>query len=205
MMQNAKKKWTIEDEEFLLESYGVASMKHLVGRLRRSEEAIQQKYKEITGTKDLNMAGGLLSPRQIAPALGVDHRTIVDWIQHHNLKAKQLNRRSKYDSRHFRYYVDPIDLWKWIARHKEKINFSHVKQGELLPEPKWLEEEIRKSSYMKRPTSWTKAEDEVAFSWWQSGVNYREIAKRLNRPEKGTQRRLTYLRKKKGVTHAKTK
>jgi hypothetical protein len=204
-MQNTKKAWTPEDDDFLLESYGLTSMKYMMGRLKRTEEAIRQRYKELTGSKDVYMAGGMLSPRQVGPALGVDHRTVTDWIHHHGLKAKQLNKPIGEDKeKNYRYFLDPYEIWRWVGKNRERVNFARVIRGEILPEPSWLEDEIKKSQYVKPPKNWTDAEDEAAWFWWQSGVNYREIAKRLDRPEKGTQRRLTVIKKRKGVAHVKT-
>lgn|GEM_PF-2712175 len=200
---NQKRIWSDKDKEFLLESYGIKSMSYLIRHLKRSKEAIHQKYKELMGFQDMNLAGGLLSPPQVAEALGVNHRTVIQWICHFGLKAKQLHKVTKSDKR-YRYFIDPYDLWKWIELHKERVNFAHIKRGIILPEPKWLDEEITKAKQVKRPTNWTQEEDEAAWFWWQSGMNYREIARRLGRPEKGTQRRLTVIRKRKGETHRKT-
>ena len=178
-------------------------MKYMIRRLKRSEEAIRQKYKELTGFKDMNLAGGLFSPPEVASVLGVSPRTVMDWIHRGGLNAKQLHRARKSDKNH-RYFIDPDDLWRWLEKNKHRVNFAHVQRGILLPEPDWLEEEIKRAKAVKRPINWTIEEDELAWFWWQSGVNYREIARRLGRPEKGTQRRLTVIRKRKGEVHQKT-
>lgn len=203
--KNNNKIWTPEEDEFLLESFGFTSMKYMKGRLKRSEDSIKQHYRELTGSLDMHLAGGFLSPRQIGPILGVEHSTVINWIHDHGLKSKQFHKSdSNNQEKRYRHFIDPQDLWSWIAQNKNRINFSQIVRGEILPEPDWLEEEIKKAEYKKPPKNWTTAEDEAAWFWWKGGVNYREIAKRLHRPEKGTQSRLTIIRKRKGVAHVKT-
>jgi|SRR5579875_1347935 len=195
MQVNHKKIWTPEQEEFLLESYGSTTMKYMIKVLGKSETAIKQKIKELMGTYDMHAIGGLYSARYVAQALGVEVRTICDWIHRYQFPAKQLNNKKK----NYQYFIDAYEAWRWVKLHKERVNFAHVKKGILLPEPAWLDDEIKKdmAKGIKRPTCWTKEEDESAWFWYKGGMNYREIAKRLGRPEKGTQRRLTLIRKHK--------
>jgi hypothetical protein len=193
------KLWTTEEEDILLESYGSTTVKTLVKRLGKSEDAIKQKMKELTGSYDMHAAGGLFTARQVAPALGVDHRTVCEWIKTMGFPAKQLNRKTKHSDKNYQYFIDPYEVWRWVSKNKERVRFAHMERGLLLPEPHWLDAEIKKDAKkgLKRPTNWTDEEDELAWFWYKGGVNYREIARRLGRPEKGTQRRLTVIRKKK--------
>ena len=204
-MQNNKRAWTEEDKSFLLDSYGVKTMEYIKKKLRRSENAIQLKFYELIGTKDLTLAGGLLSPPQVAEALGVDRATVTIWIRKYGLKASQLYKSKNREDVSYNFYLEPQDVWNWVAEHKDRVNFARVQRNIILPEPKWLQEEISKSQYMKPPKNWSEEENRQAYVWWQNGINYREIAKRLNRPERGTQRRLTALRKLYQKPHTKTK
>lgn len=204
VLTRSKKNWTTEEKEELLELYGTVSISALMKKLNRSEEAIIQKHYELTGVKDMQVAGGHLSATEVAEAVGVTHRTVVNWIHNFDLPATQ--RRKKYGSeKRYRYSIDPTSFWRWATDHRHRIPFHLLKRHVILPEPRWVEKEVekRKSTPLKANTAWTTQEDETAFFWWQSGMNYREIAKRLGRPEKGTQRRLTAIKKMKGATHAK--
>ncbi len=203
-MINSKKIWTTDDDEFLLDSYGNTGMRYMVRELQRSEDAIRLRHKELTGTMDMHIAGGYITPRYLASVIGVDQRTVVYWIQESGLKAKQFHKNIKGDKNRYRYFIDPYDFWNWLENNKQRVNFSHIERGVLLPEPYWLDDEIRKATSLKRPKSWTEEEDELAWMLWQGGVNYRDIARCLNRPEKGTQRRLTAIRKRKNERHVKT-
>lgn len=200
--KNHKKIWTKEQDDFLLEYYGSATVKWVADRLGKTEHAIRQRLQVIDGSCDTYISSGMLSPRQIAPALGVSHNTIVNWIRYHDFPAKRLHEVKDTEKR-YRYFVDSGLAWKWIKKNKQRINFAHYKYGILLPEPKWLSEEITKAkqNIIKRPTNWTKGEDDIAWFWYQGGMGYREIAARLKRPETGTQRRLTTIKKNKQKTN----
>lgn len=197
--RNLKKRlWTSEEETILMESFGVASIKYLMGKLKRSEESIKYKYRRMTGSVDPNLAGGMISPVEIAEVFHVSHRTVLYWIHHKGLVYKQLNRTSKTSDKNHRYYIDPFELWKWVKKNKKSINFSLITRGVILPEPEWLEQEIKQATLKKRQISWTIEEEEAAYFMWQNGVHYSVIAKKLKRSEKGTQRRLTLIRQRKG-------
>lgn len=195
MPRNQGKPWTYDQEQYLLDAYGNVTLPFLCNKLGKSMDSIKQKYKDLTGHCDPYIASGLYSPREVAPVLGVEHRTVIDWIRHRGFPAKRLHK----DEDYHRYYIEPSEMWKWVEENKDRIPFAHVKQGVFLPEPIWLAQEIRNAikKGLKRPIKWTKEEDELAWWWHKGGVNYREIARRLGRPESGTQRRLTKIRKMK--------
>lgn len=203
--KNHKRDWTPEQEEILLTLYGLSGIQYLMDKLGKSADAIKLKHQELTGSYSVREAGGTFSTREIAEVLGVDHVTIINWIKNFGFPAKQLYKLRK-DTKRRNYSIDPYKVWEWVENNKERVNFAHVQRGIIIPEPDWLTEEIRKASSqpIKRPRNWTDEEDEIAWSMWQKGKNYREIAKRLNRPEKGTQRRLTVIRKRKEIPHKKT-
>lgn len=202
--KNSKRLWTPEQEEFLLESYGIAGIQYIMDRLGRSAESIRHKMKELTGSQNIRESVGTFSAREIADVLGVDNKTILTWIETRKFPARQLYKLRK-DTKRRAYMIEPENVWKWAAKNKERINFLNVKRGILIPEPKWLNDEVKQARLkpLKQPTNWTREEDEAAWFMWQSGKNHREIAAALNRSENGTQRRLGYLRKLKGVKHKK--
>ncbi|UOE58007.1 hypothetical protein [Cytobacillus oceanisediminis] len=200
--KNYKKFWTPEQEEILLESYGIAGMQYLMDRLGKSADAIQIKYYELTGTKSIHKSAGTLTAREVADALGVSHNTLIDWINNADFPASQKFKMRKESKRRV-YSIDPEKVWSWVAKNKKRINFAHIQRRVILPEPAWVEEEVKKALQkpLKRPKNWTFEEDEQAWKWWQEGVNFREIARRLKRPIYGTQRRLTAIKKRKQGLH----
>lgn len=195
-MKRSQYSWTEEEDEFLLDSFGSANMKHMIRKLSRSEHSIKQRYRDLVGQKDMHVAGGYLTPRQMASSLGVNYRTIHNWIHNFGLPAHQFHKVDD-SKKNYRFFIDPNQFWRWLAKNKERVNFSLVKRGIILPEPDWLEVEIKNAVPLKPPRNWSTEEDEEAWYLYNKGVNYREIARQLGRPELGTQRRLTVIRKRK--------
>jgi hypothetical protein len=198
-----KRRWTEEEIDYLFDSYGYVPMYRLKAVLKRTDSAILQKALDLFGNTDVYYHNDLITTPELAEAIGVDKKTINLWIKDKDLPAKQLYRKAE-KIRANRYFMEPAKVWNWLYVNREMINFSRYTEGVLPNEPEWLEKEIALSKFTKRPTNWTPEEDTKAFYWWQNGINYREIAKRLDRPEKGTQRRLTHLRKRKNEVHTKT-
>lgn len=198
--------WTPEEEEELLESYGTVSMVALEKKFHRSIAAIRLKHAQLTGTADVNLASGTLTASEIATAVGVSHKTVVNWIHHFQLPATQRYKQHG-SSQRARYSISSVSFWRWASKNKERIPFQLLERHIILPEPPWVEKEVQQSlkeKPFKLNVDWSIQEDETAYFWWMSGMNYRDIAKRLNRPEKGTQRRLTYIKKLKTQNHAKS-
>lgn len=201
MLKNHKKQWTDEQISFLLDSYGQKPINYLIKKLKKSEDAIKLKMQELTGSYSLLEAGGLFTARQIGPILGVNERSVIEWIHHRELPAKRLREpdTNGVTGPNLRFYIDPSELWKWIESNKERIPFQHLQRGILLPEPDWLDQEVKKASTVKtkRPTNWSTTEKERAWNLYNQGLSPREISEILHRPYKGTQRQISQIRKSK--------
>lgn len=203
--RNYKRNWTKEQEIEVAEQFGSVSALYLARKLGRGESAIIQKYQQQTGSYDLHQASGTLSPGQLAKIVGVTSRTILHWIHNFDLPADQKHKKKNDDENQRRkYYIDAEKFWKWAENNKHRINFSKIEEGKLLPEPKWLEEEIKKSKKeipSNKYVGWTTQEQEMAWNWFKNGVHYKIIASRLGRSEKGTHNRLMSIKRKKESLH----
>lgn len=193
------RRWTDEEKEDLLVMYGSKPLKQLERYFDRSENAIKIKHYELTGTKDVFLATGALSTQEVGAALGVSSATVINWIKYYGLPCFQQNKGLGAKTR-WRYSIEPEVFWKWASKNRDKVPFCRLKRQAILPEPDWLETQIE-SSFLKREgkgnKNWTNKEDEEAWGMKQMGLGYRQIAKHLNRPEKGTQKRLTVIKKRK--------
>ncbi|MEK4781060.1 hypothetical protein NST86_33370 [Bacillus sp. FSL L8-0199] len=205
--RNHKKLWTHEEEQDLLDMYGIYSFLYLTRYFGRTTLAIKEKFNALTGVRDTSTTEGSITIAQLSEAIGVTDRTILNWIKHLKLPATQIHKQRS-DTRRRIYYINPELFWDWAKLHKDRIPFFKLKRDLLHPEPKWLENEMRSFKQnnisIKTNTSWSEEEDELAWYLWKNGVNYRKIAQKLGRPEKGTQRRLTIIKKRKeGINHDK--
>jgi hypothetical protein len=195
---NSKRSWTPEQDEFLLENYGARPLIHLEKRLGRTRESIHCRYRELEGTKDAAMAGGFLTVGEVADAIHKSRRTVLTWIQKHELKAYQLHKTVKQgDEERKRRFIKPEDFWRWAKKNKEKIPFGLLERNIILPEPSWLEDEIKKAGFSKNRQNWSEEEENTAWFWYEGGISPAEIAERLHRTKSGVQKKLTEIRKRK--------
>lgn len=194
--RNHRKKWSEEDEQYLVDNYGTVSMAVLMRNLGRDEEAIKMKYRTLEGIMDMHIAGGMLSTQMIADAIGKSHRAVYGWIKNKGLPATQKHKGTHETRNHYRFFIKPEDFWKWAEKNKKLISFATFKRGVILPEPDWLEEEV-KSAIIIKSGPWTKEEEEATWFWYKGGTKPREIAEMLDRTVRSVQHKLTKLKKEK--------
>lgn len=196
-MDKYNKNWTPEEDEILLESYGTTSMRYLIGKLKRTPDAIRSRYHRLEDTENIHVAGGTFSPTQVADALGVSRWTVINWIKDKGLPSRKLGRDIFIDDKRRFNHIDPYELWKWLAKNKERVDFYYVKQGIILPEPPWLEEEIQKAERKKSYKHWTKEQEETVWFWRKGGMTLQDIAAELGRTEISVIRKFTEIRNRK--------
>lgn len=171
--------WSDEEIDYLEENFGKYSLKTLSKNLNRTESAIKEKCTRLGLTSALNNTG-LLNTNDIAKALGVDRKTIWNFIQYNGLPAtkKVVLRKAKF------WRINIKDFWKWLEKNRDLVNFSKLEKNILGPEPYWVDEKRKLDSRNKsrKNKNWSKAE-----------INYlkanhkiktaKEIAQDLNRTE----------------------
>lgn len=197
--EKQNKNWSEEDLELLMELYGNVGMNILMKRLQRTESAIQFKALEVLGSADMCYIGGLMSGPQIADALSVGRSTVLLWVNKRGLPARYLTRVSGRSTENQHIFIEPTDFWNWLKNNKDRVNFARIKRGVILPEPDWLDEEIKKVPFLNKRKSWTKEEEEYAYFLYEGGMNYQDIADKLDRPPRSVVSKLGRIKEKKGV------
>lgn len=200
--RNLNRNWTKQQEADLLDMYGVYSFSHLSRRFGKTPYAIKCKYASLTGNWSALEAGGYVLTVDVADALGICDKTVRRWIEAYDLPATQLYKKRN-DSKRRQYYISVEEFWKWAYEHKNLIVFSRVKRDVLLPEPTWLDVEIKNNKEIPPKTrqTWSKEEADQAYTWFMSGVHYKEIAEKLGRTSHGVHRKLMRMihQKRNGV------
>lgn len=192
--------WTEEEIDLLGRKAGLYSYDGIGKVLGRTPGAIQRSLFEQFGTSSAKLAMGYLSCNQLAKSLNVDFHTVARWRDKHNLPLYHMQLAyARKDRKRKTYYIFPEDFWKWAEDHKEFINFHRIERHCILPEPEWLEEEMKKPNYKTGPYS--EEEDEIVwYLYYNKAITQVEIAKKLNRTRSSVEKRLARLRMKKGVT-----
>lgn len=146
--------WSDEDTDYLEENYGKYSLKTLAKHLNRSEDAIRGKCLKLGLTSALNNTG-LLNTSDIAKALGIDRKTVGNFIKVKGLPAKKkvVLKKAKY------WRIDINDFWKWLEKN-EDVDLSNLERNILGIEPEWVD--LRRKNHSKNKTrhnqNWSKYE-----------------------------------------------
>lgn len=173
----SNKIWADEEVYYLEENYGKYSLKTLAKNLSRTESAIRGKCLRLGLTSALGNTG-LLNTSDIARALGIDRKTVWNYIQEKGLPAKKKVVLSK---KKF-WRIDTKDFWKWLEDNKNLINLSNLEKNMLGLEPDWVDkkrkEDIRNNT--RHNKNWTKAEVDYLKANYKIKT-FNEIAIDLNR------------------------
>lgn len=184
--------WTKEEDEYLLDRIGKASVKAIAYKLDRTEMSIKMRMYKL-GVSNFRMATGAYTANELSKLIQVDPSTILRWIRLNGLKAKHNGKKSK--GKYF--YIQSSDFWEWAEHNKKHINFSKIKPKSLLPEPDWFEAERKKDSHQlpkRRLKQWTDQEEAKVLNLCRLGYSKKEIAAELDRSENAVHRKISKLR-----------
>lgn len=196
-MNNTHKKWNITDENQLKELVGLHPIPKIAAKLNRNNGAIERKIEKLRiCTKE---SRGDITAYSLASILNVDTHTVLRWIENHGLP--HTRRITKYKRKNI--FIQPEDFWKWAEKNQTRINFSKIPKLALLPEPSWVDAARNNDNEMipsRYQQYWTPLEDSVLLSMSAKGILQKEIAKALNRPARGVQKRLAFLRQMRDIS-----
>lgn len=182
------KTWTKEETEYLIEFWGQAqSIKHLAGRLKRTEEGICKKARKLGLGPFVNSSENI-TYAELARALGV--YSSYHWYKKHLIE----NGLPVFEKRLHTKTVTMVkfkQFWRWAEKHKKVINWSKVEPNILGIEPAWVDAQ-RKIDWENRPNhtkKWTGAEHQNLIHYIKSGYSIEQIAQKLNRTASSIERR----------------
>ncbi|MGL4107232.1 helix-turn-helix domain-containing protein [Clostridium sp. LP20] len=186
----ARRVWTAKDIEYLEDHYGLITFKAIAKKLNKTPNGVSIKAKRL-GLGGTLGATEYLNSSQLADVLGVDRKTPVRWIKDKGLKAsfKNIGLKRKF------WRINQKDFWKWAEQNKTAIRWSKVELNILGKEPSWVDKARKDDSKIshKVSTKWSKAEDAILTSYWNSGLLIKDIAINLQRTEAGVTRRAKRL------------
>ena len=192
------RRWTKQEDEYLLKYYGSKSLENISRRLQRSIPALESRLNRL-GVYGVRAYTGSITVYELASFLQIDVHTIYKWIQ----KKKLPHKITRAKTRKF-VGIEVSAFWKWAEQNKKLLNFSKIPTNTLLPEPDWVRKQ-RKYDYYNRPKyekkQWNEEEDaRLWYMFYEEGRTQQEIGQLIGRSRYGVQRRLNRLRKKKLTT-----
>lgn len=162
------KKWTVEEEDKILEKWGEVSIKKLAKSLKRSELAVINKAREL-GLKlsqvENQIDGILIS--DLSNVLGVTSAKINNWIAKHELPLKIWSISSTRTVK----YINLDDFWKWAEKNPERIYTKLFEKRALGAEPLWMIEK-RKDDWAK----WSAFDSKILKELNEDGISMKEMA-----------------------------
>lgn len=182
--------WTDEEISYLENNFGKYPLKTLSKKLNKSEDALRGKCTKLGLTSALNNTG-LLNTSELAKALGIDRKTIWNYIKDKGLPAKKqvVLRKGEF------WRIKIEDFWGWLEKNKDLIDLSKFEKNILGAEPKWVDkkrrDDIRNRS--RHNKNWSEVEVNYLKANYKNR-SYKEIAQVLNRSEVSVQVKAQKLR-----------
>lgn len=173
-----RKEWSNKEIDYLERFYGERSIEYIAQKLGRKPSAILRKARRI-GLGAMTDYTDNLTTVQLAKALNVFQGTIKNLIKRYGLPARRQKLYKGYV-----YKISIENFWKWAEQNKQRIHWENVEKNVLGKEPLWVDE-ARKVTLVqkKRYTKWSDYEIEQLKFYYNKGLSFDEIAKKLNRTE----------------------
>lgn len=167
-----KRRWTEEEENFLIEKYTITNMDNLCKILQRTESAITKKAVNLC----LDKQAGYISCSRISAITGVDYGALIN--------NKELTKVKRQFSGVLATYVREDIFWTWARKNIEKIDTKRLEKNLIyfINVPIWFKRLNKKSKTYKTHKLWTRTEIEtLIFLRENCNYPYKEIAKRMGR------------------------
>lgn len=176
------KKWTDEEDEYLINNWGVLEMQTLMKNLDRTFNAINKRAK----THKLGSATktNYFTRTEIAKMLGVDYYTL-DKL---GLKFKKRAFRVRKTN-----IITQENLFKWLKKNPDKYYAKNIPEYALGIEPEWLVKKRKYESNYRLRRRWSEVEDFNLKSLVKAKIPYDQIAIELNRNVNSIRKRIYVL------------
>lgn len=176
-MKRHNKRWSKEEDEYLILHYSSITFPIMAKTLERSVKAVEARVTAL----GLGRAGeylGKFTLAEISRAFGKSNSYIQRaWVEKWGFKVpKKILTKSKKI-----YQVDSEYLWKFCEKNKHRIDFTKLEKYSLGPEPSWVDEERKKKDKKIKHEikPWSKKEESILQIYHYKSNS--ELAEMLNR------------------------
>lgn len=191
MNENRGKNWTIEEEMFLEEKFGILSYEKIAEKLGRPVGGISKKAIKLGLGNPLDCSG-FLTANKLAEILGMDAKCIARWVKEYGLVGSKRNISHKRRN----WQISINNFFIWAEKNQDKFNAFRIEENILGKEPEWLKVK-RKNDYNLRNEGkpYTEEEDKFILSNYKY-ITYPEIALILGRSTNGITQRIKKIKNK---------
>lgn len=187
--------WTDEEIYYLENNFGLYPVKTISRKLNRTEDAIKGMCMRLGLTSALSNTE-YLNTNDIAKVLGIDRKTVWNFIKDKGLPAKKKVILKKGEF----WRISIKDFWIWLEKNKS-ISLAKLEKNILGVEPDWINErrkdDIRANK--RHNQNWSEFEVNYLKANYKSKTG-KQIAKELNRTLEAVQIKAAKLNLKKLVS-----
>lgn len=183
--------WTVEEENYLQDAWGVISIGSIAKKINRSVDAVVVRSQRL-GLGAFLDAGDYIPVNQIFTAMGISGGYVMKTWLASGLPVKY----QKVKNCRFKV-INLEEFWIWAEKNRQLINWVRLEENILGKEPGWVKEQRRvtyqkKSFYLTLP--WSSLDDSRLQKLLKEfKYSYRELSQRLRRTEGAIQRRILDL------------
>lgn len=193
-MKTKRSYWTKEEENFLIENWGVLSIPQIANKLNKTEKAISMKKHRLKLGPFIEN-GDYISGNELFKTLGYSNpRSVLNKTIWKDNGFPMFNK--KINTKRVKC-VNVNKFWLWAKKNQDLLDFSGYTQYALGKEPKWVNEKRIKDRQKRKyiESKWTQKEDEyLIFLVNQFKYTCKEISDKLNRSENAIHHRLSVLK-----------
>ena len=182
------RRWTTEEDEFLIEKWGVNSLKFIAKKLNRTVKAVRVRATRLE-LGEFHKSGELLMFTELVEALGYSY---VEEVFNKFTKRGCPIKYVLYDKKRYRK-INIEKFWEWAENNQDVVNFSKFEKNSLGKEPSWVDEKrkIDKMNYANSRVLWNKEQERLLIAKAKSGkYTLRDLAIEFNRSEQSIRRKL---------------
>lgn len=186
------RRWTDEETEYLLKKYGRMTLPTIAKKLNRTTKGVESKALRL-GLGHSYEAQGNVTAAELSRAIGRAKTTVLRWIHRNGLKTtlKITNKKRKF------HVIKIKDFWEFAKENSSFMKWELYERGSLLPEPLWLDEEIKRYYETRNKNEdkhWTKTEECYLLAYYNQGKQAKEISNLIGRSEYAVRNRLKKLK-----------
>lgn len=188
--QRHKKRWTMEEIEYLEDNWGFVTLETLVRNLQRTESGIFGQVRRL-GLGKSQYAGGLFyTPNQLADILRKCHKEIYQLCEIGEIKV-----RKKRLIKERAYQISLDSILEFLRDNPDKWDSRNVEEYAFGIEPDWMKEKRKKDLEIpKHHRRWTREEENQLIRYANLGYEMKYIADIFGRTIHAIYRRTQELR-----------
>lgn len=178
MTQNARKRWTQEERDYVNDSWGNISVNRIAKHLGRTPYAIVR-YAEKNKLGGAVFTEQYLTTTNVANLVGVNPTTVISWV-----KTKLLKARTNTLKQRRVYLIDPFDLVEFLKENPNRWKATNIDRSLVNEDEEWFKEKLASDSNPienSRGRLWTIKEEKTLLTYIIQGKTSEEIAKLMQR------------------------